>query len=504
MISEVKPSISKLEKYFIVASVMLATTVEVLDTTIVTVSLPHMMGSLSANTEQITWILTSYIVAAAITMPLTGFLVKKIGQKTLLMSCILGFLFSSMLCGFSQNLEQMVLFRTLQGIFGACLVPISQSILFNTFPENERGKAMAIWGIGVMVGPVMGPTLGGVITELAGWRWAFFINVPVCLLASFLTWRVIQETPRSKASIDWLGISLIILSVGTLQIFLDRGNQENWLESNMMLTLLIISLVSFTIFVIQALWKKNNIINIRLFHNLTFTLTNVLGFLFMGSIVGMLALMPMMLETLYHYPSYKAGLVMAPRGISSAISMFLVANLINRIDPRILISCGVLLTTLGIYPMIHFNLQTDQTLIIFSSIIQGFGMGLFFVPVSNLALAALNKDDVAEGSGLFSFTRSIGNSIGISTLTSILTNETQENWHSLSEHIQWSNPNFPQWLGEHHLTLQDPLTIKHLASFLHAQASMVAFTDTYWTTLLCILCILPLVFFLKRRNPGKK
>lgn len=492
--------ISTVEKYFIVACVMLATTMEVLDTTIVNISLPHMMGSLGANTEQITWVLTSYIVVAAVTMPLTGFLVKKIGQKTLLMGSILGFLASSMLCGFSQNLTQIVIFRTLQGMFGACLVPLSQTILFNTFAEHQRGKAMALWGIGVMVGPVMGPTLGGIITEFANWRWVFFINAPICLLASFIAWRVIRETPRYKASIDWLGASLMIIGISTLQIFLDRGNEENWFESNTILFLFATSMVSLIIFVIRGLRIKNNIINLRLFSNLTFTAANILGFLFLASVIGMLTLIPIMLENLYQYPSDVAGLIMAPRGLTSAIAMAFVAGLINRVDPRLLISAGIFITALGTYPMIHFNLETRQSLLILSAAVQGFGMGLFFVPVSTLALATLNPTDIAEGSGLFSFTRSIGDSVGISTLTTILTNQTQVNWQRLGGHIQWSNPNFQNWLSQHHLTLHSPATATLLAHTLYSQANMIAFLDTYWAALVGILCMLPFVFLLKRKK----
>ncbi|MHA7841241.1 MAG: DHA2 family efflux MFS transporter permease subunit [Gammaproteobacteria bacterium] len=501
MTTQPEPLISTLEKYFIVVCVMLATTLEVLDTTIVTIALPHMMGSLGANTEQITWVLTSYIVAAAVTMPLTGFLVKKLGQKTLLMGSILGFLATSMLCGFSHNLTQIVLFRTLQGVFGACLVPLSQTILFNTFSERDRGKAMAIWGIGVMVGPVMGPTLGGFITEFTNWRWVFFINAPVCLLASFIAWRVIRETPRCKASIDWLGAGLMILGVSTLQIFLDRGNQEHWFQSNTILFLFATSMVSLVIFVIRGLRIKNNIINLRLFVNGTFAAANGLGFLFMVSIIGVLALIPIMLESLYHYPSNLAGLIMAPRGITSAIAMAFVAGLINRVDPRLLISAGILIAGLGTYCMIGFNLETGQDLLMLSAAIQGFGMGLFFVPVSTLALATLRRQDVAEGSGLFSFTRSIGNSVGISSLTTVLTNETQVNWQRLGGHIQWSNPNFQTWLSQHHFNLYDPATIKILAGTLSRQASMVAFLDTYWASLMGILCMLPFVLLLRRKKP---
>lgn len=494
---------SKIEKYFIVLCVMLATTMEVLDTTIVNISLPHMMGSLSANTEQITWVLTSYIVAAAVTMPLTGFLVKTLGQKSLLIGSILGFLVSSMLCGFSQNLAQIVLFRTLQGIFGACLVPLSQSILFTTFPPEERGKAMAIWGVGVMVGPIMGPTLGGLITEFLSWRWVFFINAPVCLLAIFLSWYVIRQTPRIKASIDWLGALLMIIGVGTLQIFLDRGNQENWLQSNVILYLLIISILSLIFFMIRSLRVNNPIINLRLFNNLTFTLANTLGFICLGNIVGMLVLIPLMLQSVYHYPSGLAGLIMAPRGCTSALAMMLMARLINKVDSRLLISAGIIITALGTYPMLHFNLSTGQSWLLLTAAIQGFGLGLFFVPLSNLALTTLNNKDVAEGAGLYSFSRSIGNSVAISTLTTILINKTQINWYRLSENIQWGNANFQLWLTQHHLNIYDLHTLKLLAHMLLRQANMIAFLDTYWFSILGMLILLPCVYFLNTKEHQK-
>lgn len=493
-----KPQIGTFELWLITISVMLVAVIEVLDMTIVNVALPSMMGALGANADQITWVLTSYIVASAICMPLTGFLVTRFGRKKILLIDIVGFTLASMACGMAGNLMQIVIFRILQGLFGATLVPLSQYILRDSFPNEQQGKAMAIWGVGIMAGPVFGPTLGGYITETMNWRWIFYINIPVCIIAFIMASQVIKETATQKQKIDWLGLILMTLGVGALQLFLDQGNQYNWLESNLIIALIATFIVSTGLFILRGINKPDNIINLSLFRDRNFTAATLVTLLCSICIFGVIAIQPMMLENLMGYPANAAGKIMAPRGIACAISMMMIAQLIGKVDPRKLIIFGLLLCAAGSYISIGFDLVTSKKLLILSGIIHGFGMGFFFVPVSAIALSTLPPKDTAEGSGLFSFGRSIGMSIGISILGTVLTRQTQVNWNRLGGHIQDSSLGLQMWLSQHGMNFSDPMTAKILAMQVAQQANMIAFINCYWLTVIGYLLLIPLVFILEK------
>ncbi|MDF2867095.1 MAG: multidrug transporter [Gammaproteobacteria bacterium] len=490
--------ISSSQRIVITIAVMLVAIIEVLDMTIVNVALPPMMGSLSASSDQITWVLTSYIVSAAVFMPLTGFLVARFGRKRLLLLNIVGFLIASVLCGMSVNLVQMVIFRTLQGIFGAALVPLSQLILNSSYPPEKRGQAMAIWGMGIMAAPVLGPTLGGYITDTLNWRWIFYINIPVCLLAFFMCLRVINETPSQKQTIDWLGMILMATGIGCLQIFLDRGNGENWFESKQILAYCIISVISLALFIIRGLKKPDNIINLKIFADRNFASSCLMITVYCASFFGIIALQSLMLENLMGYPTVTAGELMAPRGIASFFSMAMVANLITRFDPRKIIAVGLALSLLGTYAMTYFSLESSTDFIIWSSIVQGFGMGLFFVPLSTIAFTSLSRDYAAEASGLFSFGRSLGQSIGISIYSTILSRETQINWNHLIGRINEYNSIFHAWQAKMQHLLSDKLIWQVLAGQISKQATMIAFIDCYWAATLTILAMFLLLFLMDK------
>ncbi|MAZ40292.1 MAG: MFS transporter [Legionellales bacterium] len=485
-------------KWLITITVMSVAVIEVLDMTIVNVALPNMMGSLGASSDQITWVLTSYIVSSAICMPLTGFLVNWMGRKRLLLINIIGFLLTSALSGMAVNLSQIVLFRTLQGIFGATLVPMSQYILRDTFPQEEQGTAMAVWGIGIMAGPVLGPTLGGYITETLNWRWVFYINIPVCIMAFFMTLKFIQETPRKKVFVDWLGLGLLTIGIGAMQIVLDRGNQENWFNSNFIIILTAISAYCLVFFIIRGLRYAKNIIDLKLFKDFNFSSSTIMLTLYCISMFGLLTLLPIMLENLMNYPVGTTGWDMAPRGITCAISMAMMAKLINKVDTRFLIAIGLLFTAAGSYMMTQFSLNISEYYVLVSGAIQGFGMGFFFVPISTMALATLPAEKTAEGSGLFSFGRSLGSSIGISLFSTILSQESQINWNRLGGYLTPSNPELQQWLFAHHLTLANPTTPQLLGQTLAQQSTMIAFVDCYWLGMVLVLIMLPILFFIKK------
>ena len=493
--SELSPATLRL---LITIAIMLVTVMEVLDMTIVNVSLPPMMGSLGASSDQITWVLTSYIVCAAIVMPLTGFLVKNLGRKKLLLINIFGFLVASILCGVAISLPEMVLFRSLQGIFGASLVPLSQYIIREIYTKEEQGKAMAIWGMGVMVAPILGPTLGGYITENFNWRWVFYINVPVSLLAFFLCWQLIEETPIEKTKLDRIGLITMVLGIGCLQMMLDRGVTDDWFSSNLICFLTLIAGTCLTIFVYRGFTQNNTLINLRLFLDRNFGICSLLILLYCAQTIGLISIQPFMLEHVMGYTSGVTGAIMAPRGITSAISMAFIAKLGNRFDPRICLITGVMIAMIGSHLMSTYSLSASPAFIMFTSSIQGLGMGLFFVPLSTIAFTTLHPKQIAEASGLFSFNRSLGCSIGISTLMTILSHEKQLNWHRLIGHIRNTNPNFDYWLQHTpFLNSDNPAIYSHLHYLIAQHSTMIAFLDIYWAGTLSLLLMIPFILLLK-------
>lgn len=490
--------LSHWQMWCIAITVMLVTIIEMLDMTIVNVALPHMMSSLGANTDQITWVLTAYIVSASIVMILTGVLVQRLGCRKLLLINLVGFMLSSVLCGMSTHLSQIVLFRILQGMFGATLVPLSQYILQQTFPEEEQSKAFAIWGMGIMVAPVLGPSFGGVITEVLNWRWVFYINVPVCLFALVMAMRYIADSPTKKIPFDKVGLLWMTLAVGSLQIFLDRGNQEGWLQSNIILALIMLSVVSFIIFIYRGLNNKDNIINLHIFTNRNFTVaTLLLGAACLG-LMAIMALQPMMLEDLMGYSASFTGTIMAPRGLTCAVGMVMVGSLLRIIDARTLIAVGFALCALGTYLSMLFTVDVDWHYVMYTGAIQGLGMGLLFVPISMIALETLPDSQKAEGTGIFNFGRGLGSSIGISIFSTIFVRRTQINWNELGAHIDSTNLAVTQWLQPLHLSMGDSVAVKMLSLEVHRQAAIMAFNACHFAITLFFIILIPCAYLLKR------
>src|SRR5216684_4001507 len=396
------------QRFWISLAVMSATIMQVLDTTIVNVALPHMQGQLGATPDQISWVLTSYLVMSGIFMPLTGYFSDKLGQKDYLLISILGFVVASALCGIATNLAEMVLFRLLQGMFGAALVPLSQSIMVQTFPANERGKAMAIWGVGVMVAPILGPTLGGYLTEALNWRWTFYINLPVGVFSLLLAWRLVPDTEKRQRGMDWIGLLLMTLAT--------------------------------------------------------------------------------------------AGLMMAPRGIASMVSMILVGRLITRVEPRVLITIGTLLCGIGSYAMTKYSLYVDQWWLIWPIVVQGFGLGMVFVPLSTVAFTTLPREASAEAAGIFSLMRTVGSSIGISIVTTVMIRHMQIAWNEIGGHIQPFNPALAPYLSGLNLNMSDPAAAGILAQELARQAQMVGLLDAFMFITWSFVFMLPLVLLLRRSS----
>jgi DHA2 family multidrug resistance protein len=480
-------------------AVMSATLIQVLDSTIVNVALPHMAGELGATTDQISWVLTSYLVSSAIVMPLTGYFADTLGRKRFLLGCIAGFVAASALCGISQSLLQIVAFRLLQGVFGAALVPLSQAIMTDAYPPEERGKAMAIWGLGVMVGPVLGPTLGGWLTDVASWRWTFYINVPIGALSFFLAAQYVPDAGRRARRMDWTGLALLGSGIAGLQYLLDRGTSQDWFAATDIRISAVLAVAGIAGFAWHSLRRGGDaLFDLRIFRDRNFAMAClVMAALGLG-LFGGLVLQPILLEGLLGYPIVTTGIVMAPRGVATAVSMIVVGRLVGKIDPRILIGIGMLLSAGGSYAMTRYSLDIGTWTIIWPAFLQGLGLGLIFVPLSTIAYATLERSRMAEAAGIYSLVRTLGAAAGISVVTTLLTRQSQVIWNELGAHITPFNPALIEYLRPLHLSPTDPQAMALIAAQVGQQAQMGAMLDVFQVTTWSFLLMLPLVLLLRR------
>lgn len=496
--------VTSTQRWLITIVVMSATLMQLLDTTIINVALPHMQGSLGATPDQITWVLTSYLVASAIFMPLTGYFSDRYGRKNFLLLSIAGFIVSSLLCGAATSITQIVIFRLLQGIFGAGVVPLSQAILVDIFPEEERGKAMAIFGIGIMVGPILGPTLGGYLTEIADWRWNFYINLPVGIIVLIVAWYVIIDTPRKERQMNWIGLILLSTGIGATQYFLDRGNRADWFNSYEIQIAAFLAIVGWVGFITYSLhYTQNAVFDLKIFKDRNYSVSSLLITMAGIGLFGALVVLPLMLERLLNYPVLTTGLVMAPRGISGMIGMMVVASLIKNNDPRYLIIIGVLLCIIGTYAGTYYNLMLNAWWIIWPLLFQGFGLGMIFVPLSSVAFRTLPVEVRAEAAGIFNLLRTLGSSIGVSIVITIFTRRTQESWNELGGFIQPYNSILSHYLDKLHLLANSPRGAAVLSHILAKQAQMIAFVDVYVFIVCSFICMLPFVFLIGKSTASQ-
>jgi DHA2 family multidrug resistance protein len=480
-------------------SVMLATIMQALDTTIANVALPHMQGSLSATQDQISWVLTSYIVAAAITMPATGFIAAKIGRRRLLLISIGGFIVTSMLCGLAMSLEQMVLYRLLQGIFGASLVPLSQAVLLDAYPKEKHGAAMAMWGVGVMVGPILGPTLGGYLTENFDWRWVFFINLPFGLLAFAGVLAFVSESAiRTKLRFDAMGFLLLGVSIGALQMMLDRGEQVDWFGSMEIVTYAVLAGLAFYMFVTHMFTYEHPFLEPRLFKDRNFVLGTSFMFVIGIILLATMALLPPMLQYLIGFPVLTTGYVLAPRGVGTMISMFLVGRLMNKVDSRILLTTGLALAAFSLWEMTQFNTDIGTWDIVRTGVVQGAGLGLIFVPLSTITFSTLAPDLRTEAAGLFSLMRNLGSSVGISIVMAMLTRGTQINHAQMAEMV---TPFMPSLRAPDYPSMWSLNNVHGLAALnaeLTNQAQMIAYLDDFKLLMWVTIAAAPLILLLRK------
>jgi DHA2 family multidrug resistance protein len=486
-------------------AVMAATIMQVLDTTIVNVALPNMAGQLDATPDNISWVLTSYLIASAIFMPLTGYLTDRLGQRRYLLISIAGFVITSALCGMASSLFQMVLFRFMQGIFGASLVPLSQSIMLQIFPGEQRGKAMAIWSMGVMVAPILGPTLGGWLTEMVSWRWTFYINLPVGILSFLLALRYVPDTALRARRMDWLGFASLAVGIGALQLVLDRGNQDDWFSSQMLTLAALIALLSLIFFIVYTLTGKHHpLFDLRIFRDRNFLFASlIMTTIGIGFFGGML-LQSLFLQNFLGYPTFEAGLYMAPRGLASFLVMILVGKFVGKIPPRNFVFVGILASIAGNYLMTRFTSDITANDLILPMMLQGVGMGLIFVPISTLAFTTLPKEIAAEAAGIYSLIRALGSALGISILTTYFSRSTEQNWSLLRGEITPYSGALHAYLAPLHLGMQDPQGIALAARAVLHQAQNLGYIDSFWFATLNFVLMLPLLLLVRTpANPGK-
>lgn len=484
----------------VVIAVMLTALLEVLDVSVVNVSLPHMIGAFGATPDQITWTITSYMISTAIVMPLTGYFSARFGRRAVLLTAISGFVVASGLCGAAWNLESMVVFRLMQGAFGAVLIPLSQTVLLDAFPKEKHGKAMAIWSVAIMVAPIVGPTIGGYITERYVWRWVFYLNVPIGIVALLLAIGQIPATPRgTPRPTDWTGLVLMSLALGAMQAVLDLGHHREWFASPLIMGLAAVAAVSGVLFVVRGLCVPHNIIDLRLFRNRNFTLGCVLIAGYCMSMYATILILPLLTQRLLGYPADTAGLIFLPRGAVSAVLMLVIGSyIVHRVDARKIIAMGLLFTTLACWCMSRFTLAVDPWGLIWPGMVQGVGMAMIFGQISVVTFEHIPRERADEAAGLYSVTRTLGGAIGVALAGTLFVRQEQVHWNLLGGHVSEVNPNWWDWLDRAGLDAGAPATPAIVARELLRQAQMQAFADVYWAVALSFMLLLPVVLALRR------
>ena len=430
--------------WLVAASVMLATFMVVLDSSVANVALPHIAGSLSASTDESTWVLTSYLVANAIMLPASGWIARRIGRKRLLMLSILAFTAASLLCGVAVDMPMLIVSRVLQGLGGGGMQPLAQSILLESFPVERHGTAMAAYGMGIVVAPVIGPTLGGWITDSYTWRWIFYINLPVGLLALFMANLYIWDPPylrqKYKGAIDYLGFGLMAVWLGAMQLVLDKGQEADWFEANWIRVTAVVSAAAFVGFVARELTNREPIVQLRILLDRNFSVGTLMATMYGFALYGVTALLPLFLQTLMGYSALDSGLAVSPRGLGSLIAMMCVGFLVNYVDGRVLLACGFAGFGFSTFMLSRINLGISMGSVALPNFINGFAGGFIFVPLTTMTMSRLRKQEIGNAAGVYNLMRNIGGSIGIATVTTFLVRGAQVHQNYLAAHVTATDP----------------------------------------------------------------
>jgi len=482
---------------------MLATIMQTLDTTIANVALPYIQGGLSTSPDQITWVLTSYIVAAAIMTAPVGWLSERFGQRNFFIVSLLGFTAASMLCGIAESLPQMVIFRLLQGVFGAALVPLSQATMLDLYPPEQRGWAMAIWGMGIMVGPILGPTLGGYLTDAYNWRWVFYINVPFGILAAIgLALFLKDSQPRARSRFDWTGFAYLSLGLASLQLMLDRGELTHWFGSTEIVVELVLACLGFYLFLVHMLLAPGSFIKPRMFHDRNFSAGVLMMFVVGAVLLASMALLPPYLQNLANYPVSTAGLVMAPRGVGTMAAMLLAGRLINRVGGRSLMLAGVVVLADSMLRMAYWTPDVSTSSIVITSLVQGFGFGLMFTPLSIITFATLPIEFRVDGTAFFSLVRNVGSAIGISVTSVLLTQNTQIMHSRIADSVTPFNRMLQTDAAYLLWNVTSPPGLAALNAEVTRQASIIAYSNDFKFLFFLTLPTAILVLFMRPSAPS--
>jgi len=496
--------------WLIALSVMLATFMEVLDTSIANIALPHIAGSLSATPDEATWVLTSYLVSNAIVLPMTGWLANYFGRKRLFITCVVMFTIASALCGLAVNLPTLILARILQGIGGGAMVPIAQAIMLESFPPAKRGAAMAMFAQGVVVAPILGPTLGGWITDNYSWRWIFYINLPVGIFAFFMAEWLIEDPPYIKrnkhAAIDYIGFGLLALWLATLQIVLDKGQEADWFGAVWIRWFTVVSIMSFLGFIVWEFNVEHPLVDLRVFRNRNFTVGLLMMTVLAAILYGTTAELPLFLQTLMGYPALQSGYAMSPRGMAAFVTTFIVGRLVGRIRLRWLLAFGFVMLATSSLMLSNINLQVSQSRVIWPSVVNGIAISFIFVPLTTATMSQLNQRQIGNATGLFNLMRNLGGSIGIAFVTTMLARGAQVHQALMVGHLTPTDPQFRERLDATQAALArhgDPVQATTQAysliySVLDSQAHVWAFVDNFRLFGLMALACLPLIFLFKR------
>ncbi len=496
-------------KWAIALTVIIPTFIEVMDTSVVNVSLPHIQGSLNAGLDEVTWVLTSYLVSNAVIIPITGWLASLFGRRNYLLFSIIVFTVSSVLCGAAPSLEVLVAARVLQGLGGGGLQPLSQAILLETFPVREHGVAMAVFGMGVVFAPILGPVLGGFITDNWSWRWVFYINVPLGVLAVFMAMLFVQDPPYIRARtvrIDHWGLALLTVGLGSLQVVLDKGEREDWFASNFIVILSIVAVVTLTAFVFVELRASHPVVNLRVFKDRTFAAGNIIMFTGYFCLFGSIVLLPLYLQNLMEYTAMLAGLVLGPGGLASLMVMPIAGILMKRgVPPKRLLALGLTLAAVALTLMSRFNLQADFFSAAWPRIVQALGMGLFFVPLSAATYVNIPREHMGNATGIFNLLRNLGGSFGVAISTTVLSQRSQWHQNMLVDHLTPFDLPFRRAmdkmlavLGGDWASFYDrKMAMAGIYGETLRQAAMMAFNDTFWVFAWMTAALVPVTFVMR-------
>ncbi len=483
-------------------AVMGASIMQILDTTIANVAIPHMQSSLGATSETVNWVLTSYIIASAVAMPITGWLADRIGRRQLFMAAVLGFIITSMACGAAQTLEEMVAFRFLQGVCAAFIGPLSQSVMLDINPPERHARAMSIWGMGIMIGPILGPILGGWLTEQANWRWVFYVNLPVGILTLVMMWALLPATRKVDRKFDLFGFSMLALGLAALQLMLDRGAHEDWFHSVEIWIELGVAIACLWMFVVHMFTARAPLFNRKMLSDRN--LVTGMGFMVVVGLVmfASMALLPPMLQRLFGWPVIDTGWVLAVRGIGILISMAVAGQLLGKIDARWLVGTGLIIASYSLWQMSHWSLEMGMQPVVISGLVQGLGMGLIFIPLNTMAFATIPPQYRTDGSSLLNLFRSIGASAGISVVTTLLGSNTQTSHADLAAHITNSTTSLIDPSTADRFGVAGDTVMAMINAEINRQAAMVAYIDDFWAMMWVTLASVPLVLLLRPPKPG--